>query len=426
MTLEFYERGLEKAKQKDYVGAIGEFSQAIQENPYFTSAYVERGLAYYYSGATLQGVFDYNEAIKLDADGENGKVYYLRALAKLDLKNLPGCLEDVEKAIKLNFNNGDVYNLLATVQRKQGNLMEAIASFKKAASLYIQQKDKEKAQQCLDHIQQLQPKSKLQPKSEVQKPVNSVKVISTNDYFKQLLDKAENGNTQAALDDLNWILKADSQDVYAYCCRGVVYSKIGNYREAVSDFNQTIKLGFQDAIVYRNRGKARSHLGDYQGALADINKALEMQPQDILMYIARGNVYQAIGNYLGAIQDYSQAININPDHPLAYYNRGIAHACLEEMSNAVNDYQKAASIYCEQEDWKNHQQVLNSLQKIQSSLPETTKASFNLLKQRLLRMVGGHWEIAERLINQKKDFFPGMPEEWYLQKVIDDLERDRL
>jgi tetratricopeptide (TPR) repeat protein len=200
---------------------------------------------------------------------------------------------------------------------------------------------------------------------------------------------------------------------------------MGNYREAIADFNQAINLNFQDAIVYRNRGKARSQIGDHQGALADINQALKMQTQDNLVYIARGNVYQSMGNYLAAIQDYSQAIQMNPEHPLAYYNRGIAYTCLEEMPNAVEDYQKAASIYCEQEDWENYQQVLNSLQKIQSSIPATNKATYNLLRQRLLRMVGGHWEIAERLIEQKQDFYPGMSEEWYLQTVIDDLERDR-
>ena len=95
------------------------------------------------------------------------------------------------------------------------------------------------------------------------------------------------------------------------------------------------------------------------------------------------------------------------------------------MSNAVADCQKAASIYCEKEDLENHQQLLNSLQKIQSSVPETKKSTYKLLRQRLLSMVGGHWEIAQRLIQQKKEFYPGMLDEWSLQKVIDDLERAR-
>jgi tetratricopeptide (TPR) repeat protein len=91
---------------------------------------------------------------------------------------------------------------------------------------------------------------------------------------------------------------------------------------------------------------------------------MKMQPQDNLVYMTRGNIYHFIGNYLAAIQDYSQAIKITSTHPLAYYNGGLSYTCLEEMLNAVADYQKAASIYCEQEDWENYEQVLNSLQKI--------------------------------------------------------------
>jgi tetratricopeptide (TPR) repeat protein len=159
MTSEFYNCGLEKAKQKDYAGAIEEFNQAIRLDPYFSAAYMERGLTYYNSDAILQGVFDYTEAIKLD--GKNAKAYYFRALAKLTLKNLPGALEDIEKAIQLKFNNAAVYDLRGIVQRKQGKIQDAITNFQKAAELYIVQNDKENARLCLDKIQQL--KSKSQP-----------------------------------------------------------------------------------------------------------------------------------------------------------------------------------------------------------------------------------------------------------------------
>ncbi len=132
-----------------------------------------------------------------------------------------------------------------------------------------------------------------------------------------------------------------------------------------------------------------------------------------------------MGNYLGAIADYTQALQINPDDAQAYYNRGIAYTFLEEMESAVADYQQAASIYCEKEDWDNYHQVLNSLQKINKSYPESRHQKYNLLRQRVLRLVGGYWEIAQRLIEQKRDYYPGMTDEWYLQQVIDDLERDR-
>ncbi|WP_071189791.1 tetratricopeptide repeat protein [Trichormus sp. NMC-1] len=427
MNEEFYNRGLEKAQQKDYAGAIAEFNQAIQADPYFSAAYVKRGLAYYDSGAILQAVSDYTEAIKLD--NKSVQAYYCRALARLALKNLPGCLEDAEKVIQLNLNFAAGYDLRGIVRRKQGYIQDAIAkrsvgiaNFKKAAELYLEQKDAENCRLCLEKIKQIQPKKETTVNPPSSKPTP---VISTQDYFTQLLDKAEKGDTGEAIADLNWILKADSQDAQAYCCRGVVRCKMGNYREAIADFNQALQLNFQDAIVYRNRGKARSQLGDHQGALLDFNQAIKIEPENGLVYVARGNVYRSMGNYLAAIQNYAQALQINPHNPQAYYNRGLVYTFLEEMSKAIADYQKAASIFCEQEDWENYQQVLDSLQKIQSSVQGINKTTYNLLRQKLLRLVGGYWEIAQRLIQQKKNVYPGMSEEWYLQKVINDWESDR-
>ncbi|BBD57256.1 TPR repeat protein [Nostoc sp. HK-01] len=417
---ELYLQGLEKAKQKDYAGAIANFSQVIQLMPFDAEAYLQRGLAYYDSGQILSAVSDYTEALKIDA--KFVEAYYSRALARVALKNLSGALDDVERAINLRGNYAAAYNLRGIVRRKQGFIQDAIASLKQAAELYLQQKDKENCRLCLEQIKQLQPPAKVavQPQNSITTPI-----ISTKDYFTQLLDKAEKGDTREAIADLNWVLQADPQDAQAYCCRGVVRCKMGNYREAIADFNQALLLKFQDAIVYRNRGKARALLGDHQGAIADFNQALQIQPQDALIYVARGNVYRAMGNYLGAIQDYTQALQIKFDDAQAYYNRGIAYTLLEEMQSAVEDYQRAASIFCEQEDWDNYQQVLNSLQKIQTTYPESKKQKYNLLRQKLLRLVGGYWEIAQRLIDQKQDYYPGKPDEWYLQKVIEDLERDR-
>ncbi|MBF2004954.1 tetratricopeptide repeat protein [Chlorogloeopsis fritschii PCC 9212] len=421
MNDDFYKRGLEKARQKDYAGAIEEFNHAIQLNPYFGEAYLQRGLAYYDLGNILHAVSDYTEALKLNP--ESIEAYYCRALARVALKNFPGALKDVNQAIFLNSNYASAYNLRAIIHRKQGYIHDAIANFKKAAELYLQQKDKENCRLCLEKIKELQPKEKpvlvRQISSQVP-PIQSPQV-----YFTQLLEKAEKGDIRQALEDLNWALQVDPQDAQAYCCRGVVRCKQENYREAIADFNQALLLNFQDPIVYRNRGRARFHLGDHQGAIADFNRALQIQPQDALLYNARGNTYRAMGHYLAAIQDYTQALQLNPDDAQTYYNRGIAYAHLEEMQDAIADYQRAASIFCEKEDWGNYQQVLDSLKKIQSPSLELKQARQNILRQRLLRLVGGYWEIAQRLIEQAKRYYPGMSEEWYMEKVIDDLESDR-
>lgn len=426
MSNEFYHRGLQKAEEKDYSGAIEEFTSCLQWNPDFADGFLRRGLAYYHLGAIHPAIFDYTECIRLHPEGM--MAYYCRALARVALKNLPGSLEDVDQAIRLDVNYAPAYQLRGTIRRKQGFIQDAIAYFKKAAELYLAQKDTASCRLCMEKIKQLQPKAKPDVNStnnSTHSTPEKVLDLSINEYFTQLLEKAEKGDTTQAIADLNWILQADPQDAQAYCCRGVVRCKMGNHREAIADFNQAIQLNFTDAIVYRNRGKARSQLGDHQGAIGDFNQALKIQPQDPLIYVARGNAYGLSGNYLDAIQDYNQALQIHPHYAPAYYNRGIAHACLEEIQNAVADYQQAASIFCEQEDWDNYHQVLERLQKVQTSRPQSQQQNYNLLRQRLLRLVGGHWEIAQRLIDDKREYLPGMSDEWYLQQVIEDIERGR-
>lgn len=425
MSNEFYHRGLKRAEEKDYSGAIEEFTSCLQWAPNFADGFLHRGLAYYNLGAIHQAVSDYTECIRLNPGGMEG--YYCRGLARVALKNLPGSLEDVDQAIRLNVNYAPAYQLRGTIRRKQGFIQDAIANFKKAAELYLAQKDTASCRLCMEKIKQLQPKPKPDVNSSNYTNACPQKILdlSINGYFTQLLEKAEQGDTTEAIADLNWILQADPQDAQAYCCRGVVRCKMGSYREAIADFNQAIQLNFTDAIVYRNRGKARSQLGDHQGAIGDFNQALKIQPQDPLIYVARGNAYGLSGNYLDAIQDYNQALQIHPHYALAYYNRGIAHACLEEIQNAVADYQQAASIFCEQEDWDNYHQVLERLQQVQTSRPQSQQQNYNLLRQRLLRLVGGHWEIAQRLIDDKREYLPGMSDEWYLQQVIEDIERGR-
>ena len=47
------------------------------------------------------------------------------------------------------------------------------------------------------------------------------------------------------------------------------------------------------------------------------------------------------------------------------------------------------------------------------------------LKIRLINLLAGDVKGAERLIAQAKQSYPKMPENWYWERVIADLERDR-
>lgn len=46
------------------------------------------------------------------------------------------------------------------------------------------------------------------------------------------------------------------------------------------------------------------------------------------------------------------------------------------------------------------------------------------LKNQLISKLSGDVAAAERLIEQAQQNYPGMPENWYCERVLDDLDRD--
>ena len=55
---------------------------------------------------------------------------------------------------------------------------------------------------------------------------------------------------------------------------------------------------------------------------------------------------------------------------------------------------------------------------------ESMADGYLYLKQQLIAKLGDH-AAAERLVDQAKANYPGMPDNWYWERVLDDLERDQ-
>lgn len=61
--------------------------------------------------------------------------------------------------------------------------------------------------------------------------------------------------------------------------------------------------------------------------------------------------------------------------------------------------------------------------KITTHIEERTIPDDNL-KNKLIAKLSGDVAAANRLIDQAKQDYPNMPEDWYCERVLDDLERD--
>jgi tetratricopeptide (TPR) repeat protein len=426
MTQDYYQQGLAKAKAGDTSGAISDFDLALIATPDWGEVYYRRGLVYFDLGDMLQAVSEYTQALKLDPRHKD--CYYARALTRLTLKNFPGALEDIDRSIEFGRDYAPAYQLKAIVYRKLAKYPEAIAAYKLAASLYLNQQDPETSRQCLAEAQSLQPKP-LAPTSTLTTFVRSP-LISPEQFYIQTIERAEKGDLLGAIEDANWAVKTSPDDAWGYCCRGTLHLKQGDHQSALIDLNHAIKLDPQLAIAYRSRGKLRSQMGDYGGAIGDFDKSLAITPQDLFIYIARSQAHVSLNDYPAAIADLTQAIAIDPTEPAAYLQRAQTYTKLEELPQAIADYQIAVNIYFDRQDLPQYRDTLAKLQQLQRSTPKSTppptknndNPEIAALRQRLLILVSGQWPIATRLIEHAEENYPGRSEEWYLQKVIYDLE----
>ncbi|MDX2098816.1 MAG: tetratricopeptide repeat protein [Leptolyngbyaceae cyanobacterium bins.59] len=438
MEQTFYDQGLERIRRGDLKGAIQQFDRALEINPQFAAAYHRRGGVRFDLGDRQGAIIDYTQALQLNPDGV--ETYFARGLTRLALGDCSGALEDANQALELNPSYAAACNLQGTAYERLGNIEAAIGSFKRAAQLYLDQKDATHCQRCLNRIKELQIV-----------PVRPVSSIATEDFFKQALDKFQAGDYRRALEDFNWLIQVDPHDARAYCYRGLIYAKTRRSQAAMQDLARVMQMNPDGAGLRHLRGLVRMELGDTRGAIEDFNQLLQNSETSAEAYLYRAGAYARQGDHRQAIEDYSRALSLRPDSPETYCARAATRHQFADLRGALEDYQRAANLYFERQDWPHYRQVLDQLKQLQS-LPQTFSGSqaesipldvgresprpgdwdpsarfhpSTELRDRLLRLVGGNLDIAERLIDLAKQKYPDRPEEWYWERVIADLEQER-
>ena len=130
---DYYNRGKAKAKLEDYVGAIQDYSKAIELEPEDEKGYYGRGIAKANLEDYRGAVQDYNKAIKLAP--ERPELYFFRGLSKGGLEDHRGTIQDFNKAIKLDPENRSPYFYRAKMYHKQEEYEKEKADYLKTIEM---------------------------------------------------------------------------------------------------------------------------------------------------------------------------------------------------------------------------------------------------------------------------------------------------
>jgi tetratricopeptide (TPR) repeat protein len=334
MQQEWYQQGLDKANAQDFQGAIATFDQLLQTYPDCAEAYYQRGLAYFklgnVEGNIERAIADYTQAIELNF--QSFSVYYARGLAYLLTNALEESVADAKQALLLQPTYAPGYDLLGKIRQQQGNSRKAIASYKRAAELYLDEQDIANCRRCLDTIRKLQP---ALPTTPTPAPTVAYGSLTTEDFLQQAVSKAKQGKYQEAMDDLDWVVQIDPQEAQGYVCRAQVHTQLGTLEDAIADYQQAAKLYIDQA----DKAMAQQMIEAIQSLKTQVSRQARL-PRSPRQPISTGNPSRAV-------------------------------------------------------------------------------------QQKLLKLVGSDRKIIAGLVERLKIRNPGMPEDWYWEKAMYELERDR-
>ena len=183
-----------------------------------------------------QGAFDYYVADVMLLKPNNAYAYYSRGIARAELGDTQGAIEDYTQAIKIDPNNAVAYYSRGIARSELGDKQGEIEDYTQAI--------------------------KIDP--------NNV-----NAYFNRGTARYHLGDKQGAIDDYTQAIKIPNYDIL-YFNRGNARDDLGDKQGAIDDYTQAIKINPSDVDAYYNRGNARSDLGDKQGAIDDYTQAIKI------------------------------------------------------------------------------------------------------------------------------------------------------
>lgn len=129
-TLAYINRGIAYFFQKDYNKAIADYTQAIRLNPNHAQAYYNRGIAYRNNNDYDRAIVDYTQAIRLDPNYI--LAYYNRGIAYRNKSDYDRAITDYTQAIRMDPNYILAYNNRGIAHFYKRDFDRAISDFEAA------------------------------------------------------------------------------------------------------------------------------------------------------------------------------------------------------------------------------------------------------------------------------------------------------
>lgn len=227
--------GFAKFEDKDFEGAIADFTKAIEINSDSADVFFGRGLAKQHLDDHVGALKDFNQAIGIGLEFE--EVYYSRGLTKEALEDYQGAIADYNKAIKIKPDFEIAFYSRGVAKSELEDYLGAISDYNKAF--------------------------------EINPAFGKI-------YYDRGNAKSKVKDYKGAIADYTKAIEFEPDFASAYLNRGIAKSALDNFKAALADFNKAIQIKPEFANAYLSRGVTKVILKDKEGGCLDLSKAGEL------------------------------------------------------------------------------------------------------------------------------------------------------
>jgi tetratricopeptide (TPR) repeat protein len=266
------------------------------------SKYIKTGDTFFKAGNFDEAIAHYTKAIELQPDNVNA--YNLRAKTFEKQSKFNLALEDYKRIIILNPKDKIVFFNTARMHQQLKQWEDAVAM----SSKYIELDKK-----------------------------------SINAYDIKVNSLLELKRFEEALADANKAL-AIKKMTQTYILRGKVYFQTKKFTESEADYRLAVKKESSNEVALVGLANALFELNKLNEAMVFANKVITQNEQSFDAYLIRSKIYHKKVEFPSAINDLSKVIVLfsnDPRLPDIFLQRGIYYLEFNQHINAINDFTRA-------------------------------------------------------------------------------------
>ncbi|MBI4656019.1 MAG: protein kinase [Elusimicrobia bacterium] len=274
----------------------------VQEYPKNSS--VHTAAAEYYNEMQNFALAERSATSAIELNPKNADAYKTRAVARVNLEDRNGAINDIKKAMEIDPQDESSKILSALIESKR-----KIPSLKNLSSAQEVKKffegpayDEEGAVVGGQAMPGIAPA--------VQPGENGIDYAKSNIYLKTAASKI----------------------------------KLGDYESAVKYASLAVEKNPENIDAYLERANANNYLGKYDDAVRDATLALESNPSNLNALNIRSWALNKKGLFKEAETNATKAINLNPNFADAWFIRGLAREKMGSYDRMLEDFKQAALL----------------------------------------------------------------------------------